>query len=330
MYKEKDVIVRAIKKSDITRLWELIHKDEDAEWRKWDAPYFDDDQPLSYEEFIISSPKLIDCAHRWVIEVNGVVVGTVNYYWEHKPTKWLEIGIGIYDSTYWNGGYGTIALKLWIGHIFNTIPVARVGYTTWSGNERMVRVGEKLGMVMEARMRKCRFYNGTYYDSISMVILREEWVKTIKVRRLTYQDTETLYLVAEIHENMPRKWIKNYRVTEESINGTNETLLNKLKKTNIFCTVIELNEELLSYIWAEVNAKNEKQIDIISLWTKEQYRGKGYAKTLKLEVEKWALKEMKAEKIHTTVSANNELMLRLNEKLGYTTEYYRMTKELKS
>jgi len=39
----------------------------------------------------------------------------------------------------------------------------------------MIKVGEKLGMMMEARLRKCRFYNGEYYDSIRMGILREEW-----------------------------------------------------------------------------------------------------------------------------------------------------------
>lgn len=30
-------------------------------------------------------------------------------------------------------------------------------------------------MIMEGRMRKCRYYNGEYYDSIRMGILREEW-----------------------------------------------------------------------------------------------------------------------------------------------------------
>ena len=60
-------------------------------------------------------------------------------------------------------------------HLFNEMPLVRVGFTTWSGNERMIRVGEKLGMTMEARFRKVRYWKGTYYDSIRMGILREEW-----------------------------------------------------------------------------------------------------------------------------------------------------------
>lgn len=39
----------------------------------------------------------------------------------------------------------------------------------------MIRVGEKLGMQMEGRMRNVRFYEGKYYDSIRMGMLREEW-----------------------------------------------------------------------------------------------------------------------------------------------------------
>jgi RimJ/RimL family protein N-acetyltransferase len=64
---------------------------------------------------------------------------------------------------------------MWIDHLFNTMPLVRVGFTTWSGNHRMIKVGEKLGMAMEARIRKVRFYVGVYYDSIRMGILREEW-----------------------------------------------------------------------------------------------------------------------------------------------------------
>ncbi|MMZ64390.1 putative ribosomal N-acetyltransferase YdaF [compost metagenome] len=107
--------------------------------------------------------------------MEGKVIGSVSYYWEHKPSLWLEMGIGIFDSQYWSGGYGTRALRLWITHLFNTLPLVRVGFTTWSGNHRMMKVGEKLDMTLEARLRKCRYYNGEYYDSIRMGLLREEW-----------------------------------------------------------------------------------------------------------------------------------------------------------
>lgn len=53
-------------------------------------------------------------------------------------------------------------MSIWIEHLFNTLNIVRVGYTTWSGNKGMIRIGEKLGMTMEAKIRKVRYYNGCY------------------------------------------------------------------------------------------------------------------------------------------------------------------------
>ncbi|OCA90674.1 GCN5 family acetyltransferase [Bacillus sp. FJAT-27225] len=170
------VTIKPISPDDLPVLWEMIYGEEEPEWKKWDAPYF----PLKRfekEEYIISMNILMEegLDTRWGIWADGKIIGTVSYYWEHKPSHWLEAGIVIYDPAYWNGGYGTEAFKLWISHLFETMELHRIGFTTWSGNKRMMKVGEKLGMVMEARIRKARIYQGEFFDSIKMGILKEEW-----------------------------------------------------------------------------------------------------------------------------------------------------------
>lgn len=174
MYQDNELIIRAVEEKDLTRLWELIYKDEQPEWKKWDGPYYPH-QSKTLEEFLPIGQGWISANDFWVIEVAGVVRGMVSYYWEHEPSQWLEVGIVFHEGGSWGRGLGTRALKLWIDHLFNTMPLVRVGFTTWSGNERMIRVGEKLNMQMEARIRKVRYYDGHYYDSIRMGILREEW-----------------------------------------------------------------------------------------------------------------------------------------------------------
>ncbi len=38
------------------------------------------------------------------------------------------------------------AIRQWINELFESQPhIQRVGYTTWSGNHRMMKLGEKLG-----------------------------------------------------------------------------------------------------------------------------------------------------------------------------------------
>ncbi|MGM7684538.1 GNAT family N-acetyltransferase [Cytobacillus sp. Hm23] len=174
------VILRSIEQQDLPVLWDFIYGEDVPEWKKWDGPYF----PLekeSIEEFKVSMAKHMQEASLFAIEVNGKLVGTTTYYWEYKPTRWLEVGIIIYDPNYWSDGYGTDALILWVTEMFKRFPIERVGLTTWSGNERMMKSAEKLGMKLEGRLRKCRYHNGIYYDSIKMGVLRDEWEQLYNV-----------------------------------------------------------------------------------------------------------------------------------------------------
>lgn len=174
MYKDKELVIRPAMEQDLEKMWELIFKDEAPEWKKWDAPYYPH-KAMSYEEFVEISPRYIEKNDFWVMTIDDIVSGIVSYYFEDRQAVWLEVGIVIHEAMNWNKGIGTRALKLWVDHIFNTLPQVRVGLTTWSGNERMIRVAQKLGMQLEARIRKVRLYEGNYYDSIRMGVLREEW-----------------------------------------------------------------------------------------------------------------------------------------------------------
>jgi RimJ/RimL family protein N-acetyltransferase len=168
------VRLRLINEDDLYTLWEMSVKEEKPEWKKWDAPYYPHTQK-TFEEFLKNKDYWLQSESVLGIVVNDELIGMVSYYWEHEPSLWLEMGIVIYKPEYWSGGYGTEAITQWINRLFKKMPLVRVGYTTWSGNKRMIKVGEKLGMTMEARIRKVRYYNGEYYDSIRMGILREEW-----------------------------------------------------------------------------------------------------------------------------------------------------------
>uniref|UniRef100_A0A0M0KN58 Acetyltransferase n=1 Tax=Halalkalibacterium halodurans TaxID=86665 RepID=A0A0M0KN58_ALKHA len=172
---ESSAIENSEAEADYKRLFELMYVAEDQQWREYNGPYFPFEEE-TYETFYESKKKAFAEGRLKLIDVNGAIIGTVNYYWEYQPTRWLEAGIVIYDSTFWNVGYGTEAFKQWITELFANDPeIARVGFTTWSGNPGMMKIGEKLGMMLEARLRKVRYHRGTYYDQIRYGVLREEW-----------------------------------------------------------------------------------------------------------------------------------------------------------
>lgn len=154
--------------------WKFEEKEQKA--KEWNGPYIKEEK-LTKEEFKKSWYKEIfeGIPASLVIAIEGKAVGSVGAYWVDQNTNWLETGIVIYDSHFWNGGYGSEAYKQWIDFLFESSGLHRLGMSTWSGNIRMMKVAEKLGMKEEARIRKARVVNGEYFDAIKMGVLRNEW-----------------------------------------------------------------------------------------------------------------------------------------------------------
>jgi RimJ/RimL family protein N-acetyltransferase len=89
---------------------------------------------------------------------------------------WFGITIG--DKSAQGKGYGTEATKLILDIAFLTLNLNRVYLYVYEYNERARHVYEKLGFKTEGRLRQDCFWDGRYWDSIVMGILREEWKKS--------------------------------------------------------------------------------------------------------------------------------------------------------
>ena len=173
MLRYQDVVLRHARIGELADLYRLVTADEN--WTRFNGPYFPYSAP-SVDEFEHDLFARLCAGERiQLITLSDKPIGSVSYYWECEATRWLEVGVIIYDSDYWGQGIGRKALIPWISHLFATLNIERVGLTTWSGNPRMMACAEKLGLQLEARLRKVRYYNGHYYDSVKYGVLREEW-----------------------------------------------------------------------------------------------------------------------------------------------------------
>ncbi|HIY91821.1 MAG TPA: GNAT family N-acetyltransferase [Candidatus Companilactobacillus pullicola] len=171
------VELRQAQPEDLEEFWELAFSDPNAGWTKLNGPYFHDDLP-SKEKFINElAPKVwLGNKDHLLITSDGKIVGSVGGGFEDgKLAKWYDMGITIYATDTWDKHIGSQALKLFITYLFKLYDLPHLGLTTWSGNPRMMHVAEKIGMKQEARIRKVRFYEGKYYDSVKYGILRDEW-----------------------------------------------------------------------------------------------------------------------------------------------------------
>ena len=173
---KKEVTVKKIDKTDFEHLYSIIYQGESPKWKKWNGPYFDDYKFIDYETFLKTEIDFFKSDDVNGIYIDEILVGTVSRYWQDRKTRWLEVGIVIYDSNYWYGGYGSKALKIWTTKTFNDfLELEHVGLTTWSGNISMMKSAEKIGYKLEGRIRKVRYHMNEYFDSIKYGVLREEW-----------------------------------------------------------------------------------------------------------------------------------------------------------
>ena len=151
--------------------------DPQAEWRRWDAPYFHPQATTrtmrAYVEHLAENAPDAD---EQVIDVDGECVGMVNRS-EEEPAGggWWDLGILIYDPRYWGGGIGTRALALWVQDTLDWTDAHVLTVTTWSGNTRMIRAARRVGFQECGRVRGARVVGGERFDSVRLDLLRAEW-----------------------------------------------------------------------------------------------------------------------------------------------------------
>lgn len=171
----RTVVLRDFEPADVPVLREWIRPHHD--WHRWDGPYFD--RPTDAEADAFCEAVLSQATPRERLVVadpeDDRLVGLVSWYWESKVSDWRRIGVVLYDPATWSGGRGTEAVALWTTYLFVATDIARLDFMTWSGNERMCRVGARLGWTEEARFRDAREVDGQRYDSVVYGVLRSEW-----------------------------------------------------------------------------------------------------------------------------------------------------------
>ncbi len=173
MKTEDRLIVRPAMQSEAHLAWQAAYSD--LSWTETNGPYFPFSAPSFpvYQETLF--PHLVQGTTNRLVVHSEVIIGEVSCYWENEATRWLEAGITLYTGAHRGKGIGRRALVPWISFLFSRNEVARIGLTTWSGNPGMIRCGESIGFQIEGRLRKVRYYQGTYYDAVRLGVLREEW-----------------------------------------------------------------------------------------------------------------------------------------------------------
>ncbi|MCP4547468.1 MAG: GNAT family N-acetyltransferase [bacterium] len=149
------------------------------EWMNWDAPWEMSDR-LNAEALAKRLERLAGppADPRTLMEIETVAgrhIGWLGTYWISKVGRWRDCGIVIAEEDELGQGLGREALTLWIDYLLAAHDLPRIGIGTWSGNTRMIRLAEAIGLEQEACFRDAREHNGRRYDAVRWGITRSAW-----------------------------------------------------------------------------------------------------------------------------------------------------------
>ncbi|KAK7690376.1 hypothetical protein QCA50_007034 [Cerrena zonata] len=85
-----------------------------------------------------------------------------------------ELGIALLPE-YRNQRFGPEVVNFAVDYGFRGLGFHRMSLTAFGGNERALKVYERVGFVKEATLRKANWVEGEWQDIIQMGILEDEW-----------------------------------------------------------------------------------------------------------------------------------------------------------
>ena len=176
MLKGKRVTLRGIRRDDLPRLWEFNNDVEVEVAGAGDPPI-----PQSLErlqaEFDTHAQKGGRDETAFAIEADGKFIGQCALYGFDQfrgVAHGCELGIAIGDKAYWDGGYGTDAMRALCRFGFDIMNLHRIQLDVYAGNQRAQHVYEKVGFRIEARKRQGIYKFGAYQDVLVMGLLEGE------------------------------------------------------------------------------------------------------------------------------------------------------------
>lgn len=158
------LILRPGTESDVARLSAISSEPEVSQW--WGG--------LSDEEI---REQFVGSALGYVVEVDGEVIGAVQYSEEEDP-MYRHAGMDIFLSAASHGrGYGTDAARVLARHLLYERDHHRIIIDPAAANAAAIRTYEKVGF---RRVGLMRYYergpDGTWHDGLLMDLLKEEFV----------------------------------------------------------------------------------------------------------------------------------------------------------
>ena len=115
---------------------------------------------------------------------NDELIGNISLTNVDYINKTAELGIFIGNKDYHSRGYGSEAIMLLLNYAFNYINLNNVMLKVYSFNICAIKAYEKCGFKTFGIWKDSHYFNGKYVDEIFMNVLKDDFYKNEKVKKL--------------------------------------------------------------------------------------------------------------------------------------------------
>ena len=172
----KLVRLRPLEPADTDAIWRWHNDDEVTRWL--DADYDESLAQLrkrteerarnSYDRVLLGVETLAE----------GKLIGLVNLRDATPEVGRAELDVYLGEKDFWNGGYGTDALRVLCAYGFDVMRLHLIALWVVAENEGARACYRKVGFQEDGRHRECfRARDGRYHDMILMSLLEGELVR---------------------------------------------------------------------------------------------------------------------------------------------------------
>lgn len=168
------VVLRPIVASDAAAMWAALHDDE-ARRLTGTRRRFTREQIDRWAGSRIEQGDRLDLA---VTErASGAWAGELAILDWSAEDRSCAFRIAL-DACARGRGIGTEATRLIVDHVFEHLPIHRIGLDVFAFNERARATYAKVGFRTEGVLRDALRWDGTYHDIVLMSILRPDWERS--------------------------------------------------------------------------------------------------------------------------------------------------------
>lgn len=130
---------------------------------------------LAHEQALIDQASKDDVVLGIARKTDDALLGRIALRHIDPRNSQAELALFIGPPRETGKGYGTEAVRLIVKYAFDTLNLQRVHLRVHADNAKAVRAYEKAGFVREGVLRRDRYREGRYVDTLVMAVLRDEW-----------------------------------------------------------------------------------------------------------------------------------------------------------